>query len=212
MKLPLMNKAESLIETIVAVTVFSLMFIAALTLTRISLKGDQALYHKFIAINGAEDGLNALINVRDTNRLRYASDTDNCWNKYNISDVADCSDGTADELQEGITYFLTQNTSGAPYWAWQIETVDSDDDGWISLYDINLDSDARTAETQKYLQSGITDSAFTVQEGKENIFRRTFTVAYNDDDTAYYTTVTVTWEEFGMERSIKKNRPIENIY
>lgn len=204
--------AESLIETMVAITVIVIIFTAAMTLNRVSLHGNQSLGNRLSASDRAEDGLNALINIRDTNYLRFASDPDNCWDKYNISDVADCSDGTADEIQEGVTYYLSQNFSSSPYGAWQIETVSSDDDGWITLYNVNLDADPVTTEAELYLQSKITSSAFTEQEGGEDLFRRTFTVAYNVEETAYAATITVIWAEFGLDRSITRTRTIENIF
>ncbi len=85
------RRAESMIETLVAITVIVIATTAALSVMRTALAGNQVIEKKVVALNLAEEVFEALRNIRDTNYLLYASDPDNCWNQINISDVSECT-------------------------------------------------------------------------------------------------------------------------
>lgn len=204
------HAAESLIETLVAITVIVVSTTAALTVMRTALSGNDLIERKVIAVNLALEGIEALRNLRDTNYLLYASDPDNCWNKYGVSDVADCSDGTASEITEGTNYFLVRNFANDPLLGWSMQTVTGELSGKISLYDVDIDGDG-VADTQMFAQRGVTNTDFTVSE--QGLYRRRFTVVYATDGSAYDATVTVTWTDYhGLSHSIDLTRTIRNIY
>lgn len=204
--------AESLIETLVAITVIVVSTTAALTVMRTALAGNDLIERKVIAVNLALEGLEALRNMRDTNYLLYASDPDNCWNKYAVTDVADCSDGTADEITEGVNYYLVRNFVRDPLLGWDLLVVSGATSGKMILYDVDIDGDS-VADTQMYAQSGVTNADFTASTTDTATYRRRFTVVESADGNAYDATVTVEWTDYhGLAHSIDLSRTIRNIY
>ena len=95
------NPAESLIETMIAITVIILATTAAMSVLRTATNGNDIIGQKAIAINLAEEGFEALRNLRDTNYLLFSSDPDECWNKTNATDVSTCFSAT--EITDGYT-------------------------------------------------------------------------------------------------------------
>jgi len=61
-------------------------------------KAAESLTETLIAINLAMESFEALRNLRDTNYLLFASDPDECWDKIEITDVADCSTATVTNI------------------------------------------------------------------------------------------------------------------
>jgi len=85
-------RAESLIETIVAVTVIALGATAAGVMVRTSLVGVEISQDRMLALNLAREGIEAVRNIRDTNWLRYSGNADACWNTLTGTDISDCED------------------------------------------------------------------------------------------------------------------------
>ena len=73
-------KAESLIETIVAITVIALGAVGVAVMMRTSLLGEELSNDRMEASRLAEEGAKALVGIRDTNILRYSGMEDVCWN------------------------------------------------------------------------------------------------------------------------------------
>ncbi|MBU1019178.1 hypothetical protein KJ764_04370 [Patescibacteria group bacterium] len=73
-------RAESLIETIVAVTVIALGAVSVGIMVRTGLVGDELSQDRMFATNLAKEGIDAVSNIRDTNWLRYGLQNDDCWN------------------------------------------------------------------------------------------------------------------------------------
>ena len=203
------HAASGLIDVMVAVTIFGIMSTAALSMLRYSERGEQHVERQNAADDLALEAFAALQIMRGTNYLRYASDTDNCWNKLEITDVADCSDGSAEALTEGVTYYLVQDFDNSPLGAWYLYEVATDEDAYIDLY---------TLKGQAwYGQSGITNTSFTLEQS--GVFERTIMIAYGDldgdgTDDYYYATVTVTWEDNSSREpySLVKTGNISHVY
>lgn len=210
------KRAESLIETIVAITVIVLATTTALSIMRVALRGNQVVEKKVTAINLALEVFEGLKNVRDTNYLRFATDPDKCWNKYNVNDVADCSDGTADELLEGLTYYLKRRVSGEPLLAWSIEEATTGQHYAVNFHDVDLDLDGVT-DFQMFTQGLISDPHFILQTSNSALFERSFEIVYGDEDgngtdDYYDAIVTVTWEENGAAHELELTRSIAHVY
>jgi len=202
-------RASGMIDVMVAITLIGIMSTAALSLIRSSERGEQHVEKQSTANDLALDAFAALQIIRDTNYLRFASDTDNCWNKLEVTDVADCSDGSAEALTEGGTYYLVQDFDDSPFGEWHLYEVATDEDATIDLYTLN--------GLPWYGQSGITNSNFTLEQS--GVFERTLTVEYGDldgdgTDDYYDATVTVTWEDRSSSnpRSLVQSGSISHIY
>ena len=159
----------------------------------------------------ALDTFAALKNMRGTAYLRFASDPDNCWNKLEVTDVVECSDGTAEAITEGITYTLAQDFDNVPLGEWHLYEEDpgSDEDTFIDLY--------RMGTIPWYLQSGVTNTSFVLEES--HVFERTLTVQYGDrdgdgTDDYYDATVSITWTDRSSTEphTLTKTGRINHIY
>ena len=66
---------------------------------------------RITAINLAREGIEGVINIRNTNWLRFSSDRTHCWNTYNYN--ADCIGnlGFDDTIATG-SYILYADTTG----------------------------------------------------------------------------------------------------
>lgn len=204
------HAAESLIETMVAVTVIALATAGALAILRISLEGNEDIGNKVVALNLAEEAFEALRNIRDTNYLLFAADPDNCWNKYDVTDVNACSDGSAPEITDGETYYLDRSYTSYPLFEWTLaEVTYSDIHGRLSLYNVDADGD-RDTDAQIYAKGNLNETAYTTEV--KNAFKRQISIDYETSGNAYDATVTITWTEHGVEKVIALTRSIAHVY
>ena len=92
-------RAESLIETIVAVTVIALGAVSVGIMVRTGLIGDELSQDRMFATNLAKEGIDAVSNIRDTNWLRYGIQNDDCWNTADepLTDITNCDSSLIDE-------------------------------------------------------------------------------------------------------------------
>lgn len=204
------KRAESIIETLIAITVIVLVTTAALSVLRTAQRGNAVVGNKVIAINLAMEAFEALRNMRDTNYLILSSNPDDCWDTLNVIDVADCASAT--KISDGVEYFLTQDYVGEPMFKWSLNQLsDPNAQGFISLYDIDANLDGN-AETQIYAQSGISGLAeMSTQSENRRIFQRTIAIDYTNPD--YFTaSVTVTWTENGVAENLILTRTIAHVY
>lgn len=207
------RRAESLIETMIAITVIVIATAASLGLTRMSLQGNDVIGEKVVALNLALESIEAMRNYRDTNYLRYASNTDDCWNKIDPGDVSLCSD--ADAIGDVSEYFFTREyDSSGILFEWIINKYNSGSsiDGYIDQYTIaaDLDDDASTADEEIpfFAETGLSTPFTTVDEKP---YRRYFKISNikTDPDDANQTvsfdmTVIVEWEDGDSSISLTK--------
>ncbi|KKT01404.1 MAG: hypothetical protein UV80_C0016G0003 [Candidatus Peregrinibacteria bacterium GW2011_GWF2_43_17] len=95
-------RAESLIETIVAVTVIALGATGAAVLTRTALLGNELSQDRMLALNLAREGTSAIGIIKDTNFIRYGGELDSCWNSLEGTSSDDCEL----TLIEDETYYI----------------------------------------------------------------------------------------------------------
>lgn len=205
------NPAESLIETLIAITVIVLATTAAMSVLRTSTNGNEIIGKKVIAMNLALEGFEALRNLRDTNYLLFSSDPDECWNKINATDVSTCS--TATEITDGYTYYLTRSFTTDPFFKWTLSRQTTGAQGYLSLFDLDIDGGSDW-ESQMYAQSTIaTSSTITSTAVNRRLFRRLITIDYPSASSDYYdATITITWTDHGQTKTLTLTRSIANVY
>ncbi len=191
--------AESLIETIIAVTVIIIGSSAAIGITHSSLKGNESIGYKMVAMNLAQEGIEAVKNIRDSNYLRFASDPDSCWKSLRATAAAtssNCTSTAAFVISDG-TYYLTRDITTNLY-AWGLTTSATKK----QIYTYTMD-----ATHQLYANKGA-NSSYT---SASTIYYRTLTVA-NTSTNSFDLTVTVTWTESGISKTLSLTRTIANVY
>jgi hypothetical protein len=203
-----LNRAESLIETVMAVTVIVLVSTTSLSMIRLASNSNEVIGEKVVALNLALEGVEALRNVRDSNYLHFASDADNCWNKFDILAVENCSDGSANEITDGSVYTLSQNLNEnrGILFEWKLEEVnDEETEGFLDLYEFD-------ESVPFYAQSDL-PSASGFESVKEYAFQRLVSINYNDELDSYEASVTVKWtDRGGNSKSVTMTRLIAHIY
>lgn len=205
-------RAESLVETLIAITVIVISTTAALSLLRTSLTGNNVIGEKVVALNLGLEAIEAMKNIRDTNYLRFASDPDNCWNKLDAEDVDDCSDGTATEIDVNVTYYLQRDLSDELF-KWNLLPAGTND-GFLDLYEYTL-NDGSTVEL--YAQTGV-DPSTGFSSVQEEAYFRTITIdnVSTNADTglmdSYDATVYMEWTVRGDTKSMELTRTIANVY
>lgn len=203
---PRRTPAESLIETVISATVIVLATAGALGLLRTSLIGNDVVGTKVVAMNLAVEGLEAIRNVRDTNYLRFASDTANCWNTLNVTDVDDCTVAGTDTIEDNSTYVINRDFTAAARMEWNLVPVDASNTGDLGLYQINLGAGV---DTEMYAQAGLTYGFLTPLESET--FNRQVVIDYISAD-AFLATVTVAWTHRGVDKTVSFKRVIGNVY
>lgn len=164
MQSPRKKVAESLIETIIAITIVSFASAGAMALIRTSVFGNNIVGSKIVAINLAAEGVEAVKNIIDTNNLRFASDKTNCWNTINVTDVSQCSD-PGKKITVGVTYYLMQDLT-TDLFTWNLVPTDATNNGELTLYGVDTDG-VGGADSQYYAQPGLVAGYLTeLESGK----------------------------------------------
>jgi len=90
---------------------------------------------RITAINLAREGIEGVINIRNTNWLRFSSDRTHCWNTYNYNAECIGSSNFEDTIASG-SYILYADTTGL----WKLsEEVAWNNDNWSqSFKDYNM--------------------------------------------------------------------------
>ncbi len=206
--------AESLIETLIAITVIVLATTAALSVLRTSQAGNEVIGKKVIAINLAMEGFEALRNLRDTNYLLFASDPDECWDTLDATDATTCSSAT--HITDGYSYYLTRtfDTSDTMF-KWELNRLtNTSTQGYLSLYDLDFDSNSDW-ESQMYAQSigtGVSTADMRAAAANRSLFQRVIVVDYSSGSDYYDATITVHWYDNGVRQTISLTRSIANVY
>lgn len=166
-------------------------------MTRTALTGNENIGQKMVAMNLAEEGIEAVKNIRDTNYLRFASDPDACWKTLTATKSSNCATSTV--ISDG-TYYLTRNLNSY-FFQWGMTSGTTK----IQIYTYTLDS-----THQLYAQKGATCSSCT-SASVATIYSRTLTVA-NTTTNSFDLTVTITWTEDAIDKSLSLTRTIANVY
>lgn len=203
--------AESLIETLIAITVIILATTAAMSVLRTATTGNEIIGKKVVAMNLAMEGFEALRNLRDTNYLLFSSDPDECWNKINATDVSTCSSKT--EITDGYTYYLTRSFTTDPFFKWTLARQTTTSQGYLTLFELDIDGGSDW-ESQMYAQSTLASSStITSSAVNRRLFRRLITIdCPTSCDDYYNATITITWTDHNVSKTLTLTRSIANVY
>ncbi|QQR54822.1 hypothetical protein IPG41_06605 [Candidatus Peregrinibacteria bacterium] len=210
------RSAESIIETLIAITVIVLSSAAALSMLRTALRGNYVIGEKLVALELALEGLDAVKNIRDSNYLLFASDADTCWNKLGLTLSSDCATATA--ITDGEEYYLIQNFSNAPLYRWNMQLAVTDTDGFMDLFEYT-DSTGTTVPLYSDRHNSSVSGFSSVDA---NAFKRLISIDYdpldsagNDlcpEDTCFEATVTVEWSLAEITQNVSLTRLISHVY
>jgi len=78
-RLPRKSPGESLAETVIAITILSIILVSIFQLLARAIKVNENSELRTIALNVAREGIEGVRNIRDTNWLRYSGDRRNKW-------------------------------------------------------------------------------------------------------------------------------------
>lgn len=201
--------AESLAETLIAVTVIGLCTVTAVALLRSGIDQSAALSRKVIAENLAQEGMEALYNIRDTNYLRHAGDPENCWDSYDTIVGQSCTT----HLVAGGTYALKRQfeDTDVPIFSWDLDLVNSpqDPDRFLNLYDVTVPG--MTESMQMYAQSGVTAGPIVIVTLEDSAFERVVTID-SKDANSYTATVSVYYTVGGVSHHVFAHDTIQNTF
>ncbi len=208
--------AESMVETIISITVIALASMATLSMLQTALKGNNVIGEKLVAIELAMEGLDAVKSIRDTNYLLFASDPETCWDKLSLTSTSDCATATPIASRE---YYLFQDFSTDPMYRWNMVRVGTvARNGYLNLFAVDIGATDPISYYSDWHNAS--DSAFTNDE--TNQFFRTVTVdrdpvdssgaALCADDQCFQATVTVEWTINSLTQSVSLSRLITNVY
>lgn len=74
------KKGETILETIIAVSILAIGVTLSSTLMASSLRNINTSKNRVIAVNIAREGIEAVRNIRDTNWLKFSGNARECWN------------------------------------------------------------------------------------------------------------------------------------
>jgi len=75
----LLKKGETLLEVLLALTILTIASLASTNMIVTSLQANTFNKDTLIALNLAQEGVEYMRNLRDTNWLRFSADTQHCW-------------------------------------------------------------------------------------------------------------------------------------
>ena len=210
--------AETLVEAMIALVVLVVGTTATLSLIRSSVTGNEVLGEKMIALNLAQEGLEGLENLRDTNLLRFGG-TPECAKAFNMYDGI----GTCDlnQIQDGVYYAFTRRFEPGNHLSWDLEEIgvsldDNPSAGTLQAFNVLLPLDDISdgvlfddPNVQIYLPRDVEsqypdmDPVLTPIE-RSSIFRRYVQIStFGGGYDAYIGTVTVEWLENGITKSVE---------
>jgi len=168
------HKAESLIETLVAVFVLALSATAALGLMVSTMKTVDSVQDRVVAINLAREGLEAVRNVRESNWLEHSRERRDYWNCLGMSNC----DNDKDLIQNNTNYIVDFDSDT---FRWQLTEKPTA---------LDLEDDTLASSNKDYLlfleDFGDNGRFYTHNDNlgnaKESIFYRQITTRYLDTD------------------------------
>lgn len=176
------TRGETMIEVLVALVIVIVGAIAALKLLALSIINIQLSAERVVATNLAQEGIEAVRSIRDTNWLRFAGERRTCWNNGNL---AGCTDSS--QIASG-SYILIQNAATK---RWQLATP-ADPKG---------DPLKKTA-TGEYSNIGTGLPAYYRKITIEYLNDTATAVTNNSADNVMRVTSTVGWESRGRPHDV----------
>jgi type II secretory pathway pseudopilin PulG len=104
------KKSETLLEIIVAIVIIGIGASASVAIISSTVRGNEAIKNRIVAINLAREGLEVFINQRDTNieHANYFANPE-CWRALRIDDCDSSSEDLWGHGAESIDYIINLN-------------------------------------------------------------------------------------------------------
>lgn len=110
------QRGESIAEVMIALFMIALVSTVIATSVTISLRNTRMNRDRLVAEGLAREGFEAIVNMRDTNWLRFSHDSAECWNI--LPSVNECLSGDADSVIGPGSYRVALDTDTL---AWILE-------------------------------------------------------------------------------------------
>ena len=171
-----MKKGETIVEVLVALVVLTIGAATATSLIVTALRSNQFDKDSLVALNLAQEGLEYMHNLRDTNWLKFSANTQGCWNTKPNSTSCDTS---------GVTTVL-QPSDGTHEYALGLNAAGQTDLAYIaSKLDV---SDGVTATTEdKYELNYYNNGDYVGSSAPVAMTLSTQSKFYRSIDVAYFT-------------------------
>jgi len=101
---------ESLLETIIAITILSIILVSVFGLLTQALSANKDIKNRVIALNYAREGIEGVRNIRDTNWLRFSGDRRGKWLCLNSPDCTQKIETAKYKLNYSTQYSLEKKT------------------------------------------------------------------------------------------------------
>lgn len=166
------HRAESLIETLVAVFVLSLSAVAALSLMVSTMQTIDNVGDRVVAVNLAREGIEAVRNIRESNWLEHPRERREYWNCLGMED---CDNSQTTNLISADAYYTVDFDEN---FRWQLtEQFD----------ELDLEQDTMGNESYRlYLKEYEGGDFYThdnaLNDNEETKFYRQIVTRYLDDD------------------------------
>ena len=124
-----------MIEILIVLLVFSTAIIVGINTASKSTQYLQRLRQQTIALNIAREGIEAMYNIRDTNRRRWSSQADQCWLKVNPM-VDEGNPGCENDtwISRGHRYLTDENEWDQAYFKLTFQQTEPNEKKWDSKY------------------------------------------------------------------------------
>lgn len=208
------KRGETITETIIALSILAIGITLSSTLMASSLRNINVSKNRFIAVNIAREGIEAMRNIRDTNWLKFSSSRRTCWN-HEPQDLPDiCTDivisGVSDNVIEPGTYIIYKDEDHR----WRLASTTSGADPNVVdhtlLFTVDIDGDE---ESDIYNHNDNHPQAPDIlgTTPKPTVFKRKITIEYLDDygeggdvdNNRMRVISAVSWFRSGIERTVE---------
>lgn len=215
----LKNKGgETITETIIAISILAIGITFSSTLMANSLININVSKNRFVAVNIAREGIEAMRNIRDTNWLKFSSNRRTCWNhmpQENIPDNCEDSippDGVSDTPIEAGEYIIYKGTDHR--WRLMPAEDDTDPENIIDntpLFAVDINGDGVSDMYNHVVEGALIKKEGEGAEPENTVFKRKITVRYLDDDGSdgneennrMLINAEVTWLRGDVERTVE---------
>lgn len=116
-------RGESIIETIITIGIIVVSLVGIMSLFLGTIKLNQSIRERVIAINLAREGMEAVRYIRDTNWLIYSNNRRICWNLESGNCNESGIEGVNDNYLSGY-YTIEMNPTD---FSWSIQTDNTED-------------------------------------------------------------------------------------
>ncbi|MDD4151722.1 MAG: hypothetical protein PHR68_03850 [Candidatus Gracilibacteria bacterium] len=182
-----MNKSKKATSIVEVLVIMLIIIIGVIGMYNIFSKGQtlsNTTANRIQAIGMAREGLEAMINIRDTNYMLFSSSYSGCWNTINYN--SDCVTGTPNSISAG-SYKIYQNSDNKWYLSGGIAGNYSDIN-YRNFFKVGVDSNGL------YTQSGGTDT--------KPLFTREIKISYPSVDKMNLTSL-VQWSDSSKNGILK---------